>query len=142
MIGAKIAVREIDECLKNGYSFTQETTLSGSKTAKTCKSAKENGYFIRLYYIGLDSEEESLKRIKNRVEKGGHNIPDDTVHNRFENRFESLKRVLPYCDEALFFDNNNGFVQVAEYRNGELILITQNPPQWLKQMKKNFGIFA
>ncbi len=133
--GARKAIKKIDECLENGYSFTQETTLSGSKTAQTCRKAKENGYFIRLYYIGLDSEEESIKRIKNRVEKGGHDIPNDTVHSRFLNRFEALKNVLPYCDEAQFFDNNNGFNQVAEYRNGELITTAATPPEWFNQLK-------
>ena len=33
-------------------------------------------------------------------------------------RFESLVRVLPYCDEVALFDNENGFVEVAEYTNG------------------------
>ncbi len=135
MIVDETAIEKINNCLENGYSFTGETTLSGSKTARTCAAAKEKGYFIRLYYIGLNTEQESIKRIKNRVEKGGHNIPEDTVRNRFNTRFESLKKVLPYCDEALFFDNDNGFIQVAEYRNGELIVTTDNPPRWLKELK-------
>lgn len=100
--GAKKAIQKIEDCLNNGYSFTQETTLSGNKTAQTCKKAKESDFFIRLYYIGLNTETESIERIKNRVEKGGHNIPPETVKARFQNRFESLKKVLPYCDEAVF----------------------------------------
>lgn len=135
IIGEKAAIEKINNCLENGYSFTGETTLLGSKTAQTCAAAKEKDYFIRLYYIGLNTEQESIKRIKNRVEKGGHNIPESTVRNLFNTRFESLKKVLPYCDEALFFDNDNGFVQVAEYRNGELIVTTDNPPKWLKELK-------
>ena len=137
--GAKIATEKIDECLQNGYSFTQETTLSGNKTARTCKKAKENNYTIHLFYIGLDTEEESFKRIENRVQKGGHSIPKETVHKRFETRFEALKKVLPYCDEAMFFDNNNGFLQVAEYRNGELIITVKEPPLWLWQMASEIG---
>ncbi len=133
--GGKKAVQKIDECLNNGYSFTQETTLSGNRTSLTCKEAKEKGYFIRLYYIGLNSESESLKRIENRVQKGGHNIPPDTVKMRFQNRFKALKKVLPYCDEAFFFDNYNGFRQVAEYKNGELSIVSTDPPQWVTQMK-------
>ncbi len=133
--GAKIAIDKIENCLKNGYNFTQESTLSDNKTSRTCKKAKESGYYIRLYYIGLDSEEESLKRIRNRVEKGGHNIPPDTVKMRFQNCFKALEKILPYCDEASFFDNYNGFNQVAEYKNGELIITVTDPPQWVLQMK-------
>ena len=74
----KIAVRKIDECLEKGISFTQETTLSGARTERTIRRAKERGYTIRLYYIGLDTMEESLGRIANRVAKGGHDIPKRT----------------------------------------------------------------
>lgn len=132
--GGKAAVRKIDECLEKGISFTQETTLSGARTERTIRRAKERGYTIRLYYIGLDTMEESLGRIANRVAKGGHDIPKADVERRFQSRFTDVLRVLPYCDEARFFDNDNGFVEVAEYRNGELIPRVSNPPRWLLEL--------
>ena len=132
--GGKAAVRKIDECLEKGISFTQETTLSGARTERTIRRAKERGYTIRLYYIGLDTMEESLGRIANRVAKGGHDIPREDVERRFSTRFADVLRVLPYCDEARFFDNDNGFVEVAEYRNGELIPRVSNPPRWLLEL--------
>ena len=54
---------------------------------------------------------------------------------RFAGRWEAVSRVLPYCDEAHFFDNYNGFVEVAEYINGELIIKTGNPPTWLEELR-------
>ena len=132
--GGKAAVRKIDQCLEKGISFTQETTLSGARTERTIRRAKERGYTIRLYYIGLDTMEESLGRIANRVAKGGHDIPKEDVERRFQSRFADVLRVLPYCDEARFFDNDNGFVEVAEYRNGELIPRVSTPPRWLLEL--------
>ena len=132
--GGKAAVRKIDECLEKGISFTQETTLSGARTERTIRRAKERGYTIRLYYIGLDTMEESLGRIANRVAKGGHDIPKEDVERRFQSRFADVLRILPYCDEARFFDNDNGFVEVAEYRNGELIPRVSTPPRWLLEL--------
>ena len=132
--GGKAAVRKIDECLEKGISFTQETTLSGARTERTIRRAKERGYTIRLYYIGLDTMEESLGRIANRVAKGGHDIPREDVERRFSTRFADVLRVLPYCDEARFFDNDNGFVEVAEYRTGELIPRVSTPPRWLLEL--------
>ena len=84
--------------------------------------------------IGLDTMEESLGRIANRVAKGGHDIPKEDVERRFQSRFTDVLRVLPYCDEARFFDNDNGFVEVAEYRNGELIPRVPTPPRWLLEL--------
>ena len=45
-------------------------------------------------------------------------------------------KILPYCDEAKFFDNNNGFTLVAEWRNGQLLLIGGREPLWLRELKE------
>ena len=132
--GGRVALQRIRDCLDKGVSFTQETTLSGHKTEVTAAEAKEKGYFIRLYYVGLDTPEECIARIENRVRHGGHSIRDDDVNRRFAGRWEAVAKVLPYCDEARFFDNDNGFVEVAEYINGELILKGEVRPEWVKEL--------
>lgn len=134
--GGKEAVRIINSCLEHGKNFTQETTLAGQKTLKTILAAREKGYRIHLYYIAVGSAEESLLRIKNRVRKGGHDIPTEDVRRRFENRFDDLLRVLPYCDETYIFDNENGFVRVAEYRDGCLTLSGKLAPDWILALKE------
>lgn len=130
----KIAVAKINGFLQKGVSFTQETTLSGHRTEVTVRKALGQGYTVRLFYVGLNAVQESVKRIKNRVEKGGHDIPDDDVERRFETRFESLAAILPYCHEVHFYDNENGFAEVAEYRNGELLPIGNYRPKWLSDL--------
>ena len=132
--GGKAAVSKLEKALSAGISFTQETTLSGGYARKLARRAKEAGYYIRLYYVGLDSLQESLLRIENRVRKGGHNIPLQDVASRFARRFADVGKILPYCDEARFYDNNNGFALVAEYRNGELLPIGANRPAWLVEL--------
>lgn len=134
--GGKEAIRLISDCLAKGINFTQETTLSGRKTLKTIETARNEGYYIRLFYIGISSAEESLLRIENRVKKGGHNIPSDDVARRFQNRFEDLAKILLYCDEVHFFDNENGFVYVGEYRNGQLFTVGDYIPDWIKELKE------
>lgn len=134
--GGRQAVRLIDGCIRRGDNFTQETTLSGGKTARTIAEARENGYFVRLYYVAVSSAEESISRIANRVRKGGHDIPEETVRRRFAKRFDDLLRVLPLVDEAVFFDNENGFVHVADYRGGKLTLAGNYLPGWLDELKE------
>ncbi len=134
LAGGKAALRKINECIGKGVSFAQETTLSGRKTEATAKQVAELGYHVRLFYIGLDTAAESLARIENRVRRGGHDIPEDDVERRFTGRWEALTKVLPYCDEAEFYDNDNGFVKVAEYRNGELRMIGRHCPRWLTEL--------
>ena len=135
MQGGRIALERIKDCLKKEISFTQETTLSGRKTEITAAQAKERGYYVRLYYVGLDTLEESLARIENRVRRGGHDIRDEDVQRRFAGRWEAVSKVQPYCDEARFFDNDNGFVEVAEYLNGELLLKGDKRPVWIQELQ-------
>ena len=111
LAGGKAALRKINECIEKGISFTQETTLSGRKTEATAKQVSDLGYRVRLFYIGLDSAEESLSRIANRVKRGGHDTPHDDVVRRFAGRWEA-----------------------AEYRNGELRTIGSRRPQWLMEL--------
>lgn len=132
--GGRKALAMIDECLEKEICFTQETTLSGRNTLDVIRRAMEKNYVIRLYYVGLDTMEESLARIENRVRRGGHNIATDAVARRFEKRFDDLMAVLPYCNEATFYDNDNGFVTVAKYKNGEIQPIGSHRPKWLEEL--------
>jgi predicted ABC-type ATPase len=138
LAGGRIALKKINDCLEKGVCFTQESTLSGSFVQKTAKKALDAGYFIRLYYIGLDSAEESLARIANRVRRGGHDIPQEDVLRRFADRWKALAAVLPYCEEAHFYDNDNGFREVAVYQNGELLLLGEHRPRWTLELKAYF----
>lgn len=66
-------------------------------------------------------------------------IPAEDVLRRFAGRWSAVERILPYCDEAEFYDNNNGFVKVAEYRNGEVLAIGEYRPQWLQELLRQIA---
>lgn len=132
--GGQLAVQRLESALAAGADFTQETTLSGGYPKRLCRRARASGYSVRLFYVGLDTAEESLRRIRNRVARGGHDIPADLVRARFAHRFADVAKILPYCDEADFFDNDNGFVPAAQYRGGQLTPVGGNRPAWLQEL--------
>ncbi len=136
----KKAIAEIDYCLENNISFTQETTLAGHRIERTMRQARKQGYYVTMYYVGLNSKEESILRIANRVRKGGHNIPDDDVIRRFDNRIESLKNVIPLCDEVIFYDNENGFIKVAEIINNKFNYSNGYRPKWIEEVKEKLSM--
>ena len=131
MTAGRIALSKINEHLQKEISFSQETTLSGFLTEKTCVTAKKKGFAIRLFYVGLDSLDEHMRRIDARAEKGGHYIDAADVERRYGKRFIDLRKILPYCDEARFYDNEKGFVEIGEYKNGELFLKGDYRPAWI-----------
>lgn len=130
-LAGKLAVRMIESCIEKGVDLTQETTLSGRQPVASAKKAKEHDYYIRLFYVCVSSLDDCLGRIRNRVNKGGHDIPKDIVERRYEKRFADLARILPYCNEVRLFDNDNGFREVAEYKNGVLLPKGGDAPEWL-----------
>ena len=134
----KQAVREIQNCLKNSETVTQETTLSSHQVRKAVMKAKEQGYRITMYYIGLNTKYESIYRIANRVRKGGHDIPPDDVIRRFAHRFEALDRIVPLCDTVVFYDNENGFVKVAEITDGAFRYTNGYRPDWIVEYYNRF----
>ena len=87
-------------CKWKGFSFTQKNTLSDSKTMRTIKQAQDNGYHIRMYYIGLGSVEESIERIANCHRKGGHTIPEEMCAGDIRN---VLTACLTLCRFAMRF---------------------------------------
>lgn len=134
--GDKTAVHRIQSCMDDGVDFTLESTLSGENTIAVIKTATEKGYLIILYYIAVSSAEECLHRISNRVCKGGRNVSAEEVRLSYLHRFEVLPLILPYCDSVRFYDNENGFRYVAEYRNGEIIHADNRYPDWLKELNE------
>ena len=130
------AEQQINAFIKKGIDFTLETTLSDSYILETIKTARDNNYYIRLYYIAVSTAEESIRRIRNRVRKGGHNVSNDIVLTRFKHRFDDLIAILPYCNETFIYDNENGFVEKAEYGNGRLVIKDNDIPEWLAELKK------
>lgn len=120
--------------LTSGDESIFETTFSGDDV-DLVKQAKEVGNYVRLEYIALDTVTECLARIANRVKRGGRNVPDEDVLRSFEHRWEYLAKVLPFCDETTFIDNDNGFVKVAEYHDGNFIVVGNKQPEWVRELQ-------
>lgn len=135
-IDEKTSVQQVNTFIEKGIEFAFETTLSDGYILETIKIARDNNYYIRLYYITVNTAEESIERIQNRVRKGGHNVPNDIVVERFQHRLDDLIAILPYCNESFIYDNENGFAEKAEYGNGRLVIKDNDIPEWLVELKK------
>ena len=90
----KIAITLKNKCFNEEKSFNEETTLTGKTILKTINRAKELGYKIYLYYIGVDSPEIAKERVRNRVLKGGHNISSEVIEKRYYESLENLKKII------------------------------------------------
>mgnify|MGYP004625048831 FL=1 len=127
----KAASERIETALKDGISFSYETTLHGEFSKELCRRAKDAGYAVRLYYVGLAPVDENLLRIKNRAKNSGSNAVRQEVQNQYAHRMDDLTVILPYCDCADFYDNYNGFALIARKVDGHIESVGDYHPQWI-----------
>lgn len=133
----KIAVKKIAEYFEKGSSFNQETTLCGRTIIKNIREAKSLGYFIELHYIGLDSVEIAKQRVAYRVKQGGHGISESDIEKRYEETFKQLNLILSECNLIAFYDNTEKFRRFAICKNGKVVRISHNVPEWFSKVQIN-----
>lgn len=108
--------------MKTSYLFERrqdfciETTLATRSLMKMIDKAKEVGYTVTILYLWLNSPELAISRVKNRVEEGGHNIPEETIRRRYYVGLKYFfKDYMPVSDRWMLADNSKGpFEVVAE----------------------------
>jgi predicted ABC-type ATPase len=104
----KLLLSEMNTCLKSGESFGLESTLSGTTHIRILKQAKALGYLIELHYLWIPSPELAIRRIRQRVKKGGHPIPDTDVRRRFSRSLRNLTKIYaPLADSWQIWDNQS-----------------------------------
>jgi predicted ABC-type ATPase len=64
------------------------------------------GIEVRVWYVGLATPELHLARVQTRVARGGHDIPESKIRERFERSRVNLIRLLPHLTELRVFDNS------------------------------------
>jgi len=134
MKSAREAVKLINGYISQKISFNQETTLSGRSILKNIKIAKENGYHIVMNYIGVESPEIAKDRVKLRVSKGGHGIPEETIERRYYSSLENLKVAIELCDEINVYDNTEIFKEIINFKDGTLIWKDKSVPIWTNDL--------
>ncbi len=124
-----------EHLLKNGISFSFETVMSHLSKLDEISEAKKLGYKVYLYFICLDEPTLNVSRVKNRVEKGGHDVAPEKIISRYSNTLANLYSALKIADRAYLFDNSDEMVLVAEKNEDELIINLEESefPNWFIQ---------
>ena len=120
------------EYLDQEVSFAIETTLSGRGSNALIRQARSRGYAIHLMFIGLDTPERCITRIRNRTASGGHFVPDADVRRRYARSIANAYRIFRFADIAKFYDNSSDHAQlVLAAKAGTILWQAQPGPGWL-----------
>ena len=100
--GVRLLRRAVDE----GLDFAFETTLGGNTIPRLLKKAASARVEINVWYVGLESPELHIARVKSRVARGGHDIPEEDIRRRYERSRLNLIELLPVIRALRIFDNS------------------------------------
>jgi predicted ABC-type ATPase len=102
----RIMLNRLHELADKRRNFAFETTLSTRSYAAFLRHLKARDYRVYLIYLWLPSPEMSIARVAERVQSGGHFVPDDVVRRRYERGLSNFFNLYkPLADQWRFYDN-------------------------------------
>ena len=70
--------------LEARQDFTFETVLSTDRNLLLLEEAKKAGYQICAVFVLTKDSAINVRRVRNRVKMGGHDVPEDKIISRYE----------------------------------------------------------
>lgn len=132
MAAGKETSRRVKRFIAEGTSFAKESTMTSNFDFKLMQLAKQNSFEVELLYIALESPQDSIHRIRQRVALGGHHVPDEDVIRRYGRSMKNLEKALSTVDRAVIIDNSRRQDRsVATVEMGEITLTHEDTPGWL-----------
>jgi predicted ABC-type ATPase len=98
--------RLLERAIAERLNFAFETTLGGNTIATLLGSALSGGLQMRIWYVGLSSAELHIARVRARVAKGGHDIPEAKIRERYDSSRLNLIQLMPMLTELRVYDNS------------------------------------
>ena len=104
----RLMLQRIDFLLEKDTSFSIETTLSTKSYINLVRRAQEKGFSVRILFFWLNSPELAIRRVAERVAKGGHNIPEPIIRRRYTAGLKNLFNLfMDHVDYWDIYDNSD-----------------------------------
>ena len=117
---AKIAEERRLNCIEKKESLIFETVFSASDKIDFLEFAKNNGYFIRLFFVGTNHPAINANRITHRVLEGGHDVPITKIISRYTKSISNCCVVATFVDRLYVYDNSE------DYKEAKLLFRASN----------------
>jgi predicted ABC-type ATPase len=123
------------ELLQQGKTFVAETVFSHESKLDLIREAKQAGYSVQLVFICTEDPTLNAGRVKQRVAKGGHDVPMDKIAPRYARSIANAQAASTMVDRMHVYDNTRSNMPhkfVAMFENGRLESANKQPPEWFK----------
>lgn len=109
--------------LARGESFITETVFSHHSKVALVTQAVALGYLVNLHVM-LVPADLAVARVAERVRRGGHQVPEDKIRERYARLLKLIVEARALADRSTFYDNSRArtpFRVVATYERGRLV---------------------
>lgn len=124
----RLMIDEIVLLARRNASFGFETTLSGRTQVKLIRDLKKRGYTIHLFFLWVPTVELALTRVRGRVMRGGHDVPEAVVRRRFGRSISNFFRPYRFLAHSwMIFDNSGNAPKImALEKDGKLRIMQKH----------------
>ncbi len=95
-----------ERCVQHLTDFTFETVMSTRMNLDLLKRAKDQGYFIKCFFILTCSSDINVARVQQCVKMGYHDVPVDKIRSRYKRSLDLLSELIGVCDIINVYDNS------------------------------------
>ena len=131
---SRYMLMKINYLLERKADFAIETTLATRSLLQIVRQAQQQNYETTVLYFWLSSPELAIERVRDRVESGGHHIPDAVIRRRYVMGLQYLFDVyIPVIDRWILADNSKPPFSVVAEGSKDVIYIKDNEKYQLIQ---------
>ncbi len=96
----------LEEAIEERKDYRFETMLGGRTITRLLQEAARGQHRLHIWFCGLESPDLHLRRVRARVMRGGHDIPEEKIRERWNSSRENLIRLLPHIHHLRVYDNS------------------------------------
>jgi len=112
-----------------------ETVLSTDKYRRLVLDAKQRQFELRLIFVMLSSPDLNVQRVRLRVSKGGHDVPEAKIRQRWTKSLGQLPWFWDQADQAVIYDNSGAVPRlIGRKQRGTTVIDPQAPEALLKSL--------
>ena len=132
------AVQRIEAWLEASIEAHQsvgvETVLSTPKYRRLVELAKQRAFEVNLIYVLLDSPQRNVERVRLRVAKGGHSVPEDKIVDRYARSLQQLPWFLDAADRAWIYDNSGASPKLVADKASGVVSLDEGALQPIREV--------
>lgn len=103
----RVMLRRLEQLAAQQRDFAFETTLASRTFAPRIARWMQTGYAFHLVFLWLPNAEFALARVRERVQVGGHDVPEVTVRRRYTRGLINFFALYqPVATTWRFYDNS------------------------------------